>query len=473
MKQHIALLATALLGIATPLATHADEQPRAPFTFAPVVERVTPSVVSVYTSKTIKPRVRQIPPEWRRFFGDAFPNGKIPNETMQGLGSGVIVSEDGYILTNNHVVDGADEILVKTKNNQEYKAKKIGADPGLDIAVLKIDAKGLPVIAFGDSAKVRVGDIALAVGSPYGLTETVTMGIVSGMGRGMGIVDYEDFIQTDASINPGNSGGALVDAEGRLIGINTAIFSENGGNVGIGFAIPVNLARSTMQSLRDNGRVVRGFLGVRFQPMTRELANAFKAKDANGALVADVTPGSPAEKAGIKSGDIIIEIDGKKIEESRALRVQIASSAPGTKVRLKISRGSEEKTVEVTLAELPKNLAQNSRSPRSESRGDDTEKKHQPNVLDGITVGDLDDQSRKTLEIPDDVRGALITDIETDSVGYAAGLRQGDVIVEVNHRIVKDAGEAVTEGDKIGKKDRALLRVWSKGGSRYVALEPK
>ena len=462
MKKLRLLPTAAFLG--TCALVSAQEPARAPFSFAPVVERVTPSVVGVFTSKTIRPRLQNIPPEWRRFFGEG-PGGKMPNQTMQGLGSGVIVSEDGYILTNNHVVDGADEIMVQLKDHKEYKAKKIGADSGTDVAVLKIDAKSLPAITFADSDKARVGDIVLAVGSPYGLAETVTMGIVSGLGRGgMHISDYENFIQTDASINPGNSGGALIDAEGRLLGINTAIFSQTGGNVGIGFAIPANLARASMQGLRDHGHVVRGFLGLRPQPLTHELAEAFKMKDSAGALVADVPPNTPAAKAGIKTGDVIVDINGKKIEDDRSLRLIVSGLAPGLKAKVKFYRNGEEKTVDVELGELPKTGAK--------ADGGE-EKQHVSNVLDGITVVDLDRQARETFNIPAEVEGVVITDVDAESAAHRAGLNAGDVIQEVNRKPVKNANEAIELGDKIGRGDRALLRVWSKGGSRYLALEPK
>lgn len=275
-------------------------------TFAPIVEKVAPSVVSIHTSKSVR-----VPRGLRDFFG--MPGPGMGRETQRGLGSGVIVSEDGFILTNRHVIEAADEISVHLADHREFKAKKIGADPGTDIAVLKIEATGLPLLPFADSDKARVGDIVLAVGNPFGLAQTVTMGIISGLGRGgMGIVDYENFIQTDASINPGNSGGALVDLSGQLVGINTAIFSRNGGNEGIGFAVPSDLAQEVLNSIRKNGRVIRGYLGTVIQPVTPELATAFKLKETTGALVADVTPGSPADKAGIEHGDVILSLDGKK-----------------------------------------------------------------------------------------------------------------------------------------------------------------
>src|SRR5947209_18743452 len=278
-------------------------------TFAPIVEKVAPSVVTVFTTETVSRTQAPFPfsdDALRQFFGGQLPQ-RQGKETLQGLGSGVIVSPDGYILTANHVVSGADEIMVGLGTDlRKFKAKKVGTDPGTDVALLKIDEKNLPAITFADSDKARAGDIVLAIGNPFGLRQTVTMGIISAVGRGgMGIVDYENFIQTDAAINMGNSGGALVDTQGRLLGINTAIFSRSGGNQGVGFAIPANLARDVMQSLREKGRVVRGYIGTSVQPLTPELAEAMKRKgQATGALVGEVVPKSPSEKAGMKTGDV-------------------------------------------------------------------------------------------------------------------------------------------------------------------------
>ena len=331
-----------------------DPSPLPPNTpsYAPIVEKVAPSVVTISTSKLVHGNGGGggalgngngsnplNDPNFRRFFGipdqdndegqaapapghrrpkadkDDKGTGKGHNQPL-GLGSGVIVSPDGYIITNNHVVDGADDITVTIGNStHEYTAKKIGVDPGTDVAVIKIDAKDLPAVTFSDSDKLRPGDIVIAVGNPFGLTQSATMGVVSAVGRGnMGIIDYENFIQTDASINMGNSGGALVDYQGRLVGINTAIFSRSGGNQGIGFAVPSNLARTVMESLLKTGKVQRGFLGVGLQPLSDDLVKAFSLPSDNGALISEVQPGSPAEKAGVKTGDVIVSVDKKKVE---------------------------------------------------------------------------------------------------------------------------------------------------------------
>jgi len=288
--------------------------------FSPIVKKVTPSVVKVVTTTKVKQAAFQdMPgfdnPFFRRFFGDQFDQpGRRPRMEMppqHGVGSGVIVTKDGYILTNNHVVDGADEVKITLQDGREFTAKVIGKDPKTDVAVVKVDAKELPAVEVADSDKIEVGDVVLAVGNPFGIGQTVTMGMVSAMSRATLGLDYEDFIQTDAAINPGNSGGALVDAEGRLIGINTAILSRSGGNQGIGFAIPTNLARDVMDSLVTDGKVTRGYLGVMIQDVTPALAREFKLKEQKGALIGDVVPKGPAEKSGLKSGDVVLEFNGK------------------------------------------------------------------------------------------------------------------------------------------------------------------
>ncbi|MHA3775520.1 DegQ family serine endoprotease [Verrucomicrobiota bacterium sgz303538] len=458
--------------------------------YAPVVEKVSPSVVTISTSKNVRPGAGPMgnnplfnDPTFRKFFGipdnnddddqgqNAQPNqrknGRGPaRKQALGLGSGVIVSPEGHIITNNHVVEGADDIIVTIGNNtREYKAKKVGTDPGTDIAVLKIDAQNLPAITFADSDKMRAGDIVIAVGNPFGLTRSVTMGIISSIGRGgMGIIDYENFIQTDASINPGNSGGALVDYQGRLIGVNTAIFSRSGGNQGIGFAVPANLARSVMESILKTGRVTRGFLGVSLQPLTDELANALNIKGATqGALIAEVQAGSPSEKAGIQNGDVVTAVGDKKVDDPRELQLMIGSMAPGTKVDLKVMRDGQEKTVQVELGERPgaKGTAQ------AESN------EGEPDVLDGVTVSDIEPQIRKELELPENIKGVVITQIDPDSPSATAGLKRGDVIQEINREAVTTAKQAVELSEKLKKEKKVVLRVSSRGTSRYVVVERK
>jgi serine protease Do len=388
----------------------------------------------------------------------------LPRERReQSLGSGVIVTEDGYILTNNHVVDGADEIKVALADEKTVlNAKVVGKDPQTDIAVLKVENGKLPAITLGDSDKVEVGDLVLAIGNPFGVGQTVTAGIVSAKGRGgMGIVDYEDFIQTDASINPGNSGGALVDAEGRLVGINTAILSRSGGNQGVGFAVPINLARYVMDRLIVDGKVTRGYLGVLIQPVTDALAKEFKLKDAQGALVGEVTAKSPAAEAGLKEGDVIIEFNGKKVTDSRHLRLMVAQTAPGSKVTLKIVRDGKEQTLSAKLGELPtEGLARTGGWNLPGRRGD---------ALRGVDLGNPDARTRRQFELPLDVQGAVVLSVAPDSP--AAGVLQpGDVIVEINRQRVTNADEAFEAAQK-ARGQRLLLRVWRDGGMRFVVIE--
>ncbi len=445
-------------------------------TFAPVVKKVAPSVVSVYSTKTVKVNQRRNPlfdhPMFREFFGEDGEQQVPPNSGRSrkyeetGLGSGVIVSENGYILTNNHVVDGADEIKVSLAGQrEEYVAEVIGKDEKTDIAILKIEAKGLPAITLTSSDNLEVGDVVLAVGNPFGVGQTVTMGIVSAtQRRGLGIVGYEDFIQTDASINPGNSGGALVDAEGRLVGIPTAIFSRTGGNQGIGFAVPVNMARYVMERLIEGGKVVRGYMGLLPQPISPDLARAFNLKSQNGALVAQVVSGTPASKAGLQEGDVILEFNNRKVEDDSQLRLMSSQTAPGTKVPIKIIRDGKEKTVEVTLAELPVNTMA-SAAPDGKAAPAPRE-----DALEGVEVGDLDSQARRQFGIPNNVQGALVTDVDNESPAYRDGLRPGAVILSINRKAVKNADDAVKLSEQVTNK-KILLHVWYKEANRFIVVD--
>ncbi len=448
-----------------------DEAPisretKAATSFAPIIKKVSGSVVNIYTTKSIRINPRMLEdPMYRFFFGDPGDDesGRSRVRREQSLGSGVILTEDGYILTNNHVVEGADEIQIALADSKKkIEARIVGGDPHTDIAVIKVDAKDLPAITVTDSDKLEVGDTVMAIGNPFGVGQTVTLGIVSATGRGgMGIVDYEDFIQTDASINPGNSGGALVDAEGRLVGINTAILSRTGGNQGIGFAVPINLARSIMERIVKDGKVTRGYLGVLIQPLTPELAKEFKLPDQNGALVGEVTDKSPAGEAGIKEGDVIIEFNGRKVADNRQLRLVVSQTAPGTKANVKVMREGSEKSFTVTLAALPEEGRAAARTFGGVDKSD---------LLDGIGVADLDANTRRQLDIPEDLRGALVTRIDPSCGAYEAGLREGDVLLEIGRKPVANADDAVELSNKV-KGDRVLLRVWSKGGSRYVVVD--
>jgi serine protease Do len=450
-------------------------QPGVITSFAPVVEKVAPSVVTVFTTQTVSRTQVPFPlsdDTMRQLFGGQLPQ-RQGKQTLQGLGSGVIVSADGYILTANHVVSGAEEIMIGLGTElRKYKAKKVGTDPGTDVALLKIDEKNLPGIAFADSDKARAGDIVLAVGNPFGLRQTVTMGIISAVGRGgVGIVDYENFIQTDAAINMGNSGGALVDIKGALLGINTAIFSRSGGNQGVGFAIPANLARDVMQSLREKGRVVRGYIGASVQTLTPELAEAMKLKDQpTGALVGEVAPKTPTEKAGMKTGDVITAVNGKKISDARELRLMIGSMAPGSKALIQVNREGQTKVFDVQLAEMPAGVTEEGGPEASPEESVQPEK---TTVFGGVAVADISDDIRTALNLPRDVQGAVIAEVDADSSAGKAGLREGDVIQEVNKQPVKSAKDLVAASKKLKPNEKILIRVYSQGRSGYVALEPK
>src|ERR1051325_7272346 len=364
--------------------------------FAPVIKKVAPTVVNISSSMTIHERGTQSPlledPFFRRFFGDEFGDQTQPRtRKAQSLGSGVIVSPDGYILTASHVVEGAEKVKVALASGEkEFEAKVIGTDPPTDVAVLKIEPKhDLPVIPLADSDKLEVGDVVLALGNPFAVGQTVTMGIVSGVGRtGLGITGYENFIQTDAAINPGNSGGALVDAEGRLVGINTAILSRTGGNMGIGFAVPANMARYVMDKLVTEGKVTRGYLGINIRPLTRELAKLFHLPDeSSGVMVGGVSAESPAEKAGVKDGDVILEFNGKKVSEPSALQLMVAKMAPGSRVTLHVLRSPEsgkptEKNLTATLGELPKEYLVSDERGSSREHGQSG-----TDALDGVEIG--------------------------------------------------------------------------------------
>ena len=427
--------------------------------YAPVVSNVAPSVVSVYTRK----RAPGVPlfndPLFRRFFG----GGENVPRNEQALGSGVIVSEDGYILTNNHVVEGAEEIRVSTADETEYPAKLIGTDPPTDTAVIKIEAKNLPVATLTDSANIRVGDVVLAIGNPFAVGQTVTCGIISATERaGLGITEYEDFIQTDASINPGNSGGPLVDVEGRVIGLNTAIFtrSAGGGSMGIGFAVPINQASNALSQIVETGRVVRGFLGVSVQSLNLELAKSFKVPNAKGALVASVGPKSPAARAGLEEGDVIIKVGGQAVDSARALRLLIAQTKPNTDVQVTVLRNGEQKTFTATLGELPRQTAK---------AGPGGREGFSAPLFEGVELQELDGNTRQELKLPDEITGVVVASVEEGSAAYREGLREGDIITGVDRKKVNSVDDVRLALRKAGGKP-VLLRVWSEGNVHFLVL---
>ncbi len=429
---------------------------------AEVADVVRPSVVNISTTSTV---TMQDNPEgdlfndpfFRRFFGDQFGHQKRKYKSA-ALGSGVIVTDNGYILTNNHVVKGAEEIKVILSDKREFKGKIVGTDPRTDLAVIKINAKNLPEAKLGVSAKLKTGDIVLAVGTPFGLNSTVTMGIVSAVGRSnVGIADFEDFIQTDAAINPGNSGGALVNTNGEVVGINTAIFSTSGGYMGVGFAIPSDMAKSVMDSIIKHGKVVRGWLGVSIQDLTPDIAKSLGIKQQTGALVADVVKDSPAEKAGLKRGDVIVSVDGKQIEDSTSLRNMVSAAAPGKTMELKIIREGKEQSVVATLGEFKERKA--------------VKKIEYDNVLKGLTVQELTAALRDQIDVPENMTGVVITDVGADSPAQGI-LQAGDVILEVNRHEIKNLGDYEKFVSKIGAKDPVLLLIYREGGTIYITLRP-
>ena len=448
--------------------------------FAPVIKTVLPDVVNISTSKVLKASDRPdmqgempegMPPFFQQFFGQQPSHdgrkfgpdseNRSPRHRDQredSLGSGVIVSPDGYILTNNHVVDGATDVRVTLADKRQLKAKIVGTDPKTDIAVLKVEGSGFPAITIGDSSKVQIGDYALAIGDPFGVGQTVTMGIISAMNRGnLGIEDYEDFIQTDAPINPGNSGGALVNDRGELVGINTAILSGgSGGNQGIGFAIPINLARGVMGQILDHGKVTRAYLGIMVQDITPGISKAMNLKDLKGVLVGDVSPEGPAKRSGVQRGDVILEVNGKTMDDSRQLRNTISMMDPTATVNLKLVRNGSPTDVTVKLGELPTDKEQ------AKAEQGSSEK-----ALDGVAVENLDAQSARQLGLPAATTGVVVTDINPSSPLAAAGLRSGDVIQEVNHQPVKNVAQLEEAVRKAG--GNPLLLVNRKGTTLFIA----
>jgi serine protease Do len=439
--------------------------------FAPVVKGVLPDVVNISTSKIVKTNNQffefpdEMPPFFQQFFGQEFQGPDSRNRTPRqheeresSLGSGVIVSPEGYIMTNNHVVDGASDIKVTLSDKRQFKAKVVGTDAKTDIAVLKVDGSDLRAITVGDSSKVQIGDYALAIGDPFGVGQTVTMGIISALNRGnLGIEDYEDFIQTDAPINPGNSGGALINDRGELIGINTAIISHgSGGNQGIGFAIPVNLARKVMDQIVDHGKVTRAYLGIMVQDITPGIERAMNLKDMKGVLVGDVTPSGPAAHSGLERGDVILEVNGRPMDDSRQLRMTISMMSPDSTVKLKVLHNGNPSDVSVKLGELPNDQEQ-AKSEDGSSQG----------ALEGVTLENLDSQTAKELGLPAATTGVVVTDINPSSALASAGLRRGDVIQEVNHQPVKNVSQLEEAVRKAGKNP--LLLVNRQGTTLFIA----
>ncbi|MGA9061840.1 MAG: DegQ family serine endoprotease [Terracidiphilus sp.] len=435
--------------------------------FSSVIDPALPAVVNISSTKVVK-RQTVNPffndPLFRQFFGGQFgPQEQQPlTERESSLGSGVIVSPDGYILTNNHVISGASDIEVFTQNRKKYKAQLVGTDSRTDIAVLKIDAADLPTLALGDSAKLKVGDLVFAIGDPFGIGETATMGIVSATGRALGgaIEHYEDFIQTDAAINPGNSGGALIDLHGNLIGINTAIISGGGGNEGIGFAIPVNMARDVMDQIVAHGKVIRGYLGVSIQSVNPDIAKAFGLSQGGGALIGDATPGGPADKAGLQRGDIILELNGASVSGPDDLSLRISEMSPGSVAHLQIFRNGRTQQVNVTLGVFPE-----SGQPGHPVAG-------AASALQGLQVENLTPGLAQQLGLPSALTGVVVTGVDPSSAAAAAGIQHGDVIEEVDRKPVHNVEEY--QRAVAGKANQPVLLLLSRGGATlFVVVEPQ
>ena len=459
--------------------------------FADIVKKTTPAVVNIAVTggkegSQRRGGIPQVPPFGTPPPGDEPGDGESPTPPSphgppvphgrpdQSAGSGVILDVNGYIVTNNHVVEGATQITVTLSDRREYSAKVVGTDPKTDLAVIKIEAKDLPSLKWADYENLQVGDLVLAVGSPFGLSSTVTLGIISALGRGnVGIADYEEFIQTDAAINPGNSGGALINMNGELIGINTAIFSRTGGSEGIGFAIPSSIAVDIVDSLQKTGKVVRGWMGVAIQEITPALAKSFKLPEQRkGVLISDVNEKGPSHAAGIKRGDVVVAFNGKEVQSVSQLRNLVARTMVGKDAQVKVVREGTEQLIAVKVAERPSDemLAKREPGPPKES-GEMI--KPPDNVLASLRVQALDNALMSQLNISAKTTGVVITSVEPGGEAEAAGLQRGDVLQEVNHEPVKALADYQKAAEKIKKGEPAVVFVNRQGNSLYVAINPK
>ncbi len=451
-----------LLALTAPLAQaqYADNPLRS---YADVVDIASPAVVNISAAKVVEaanhPFMKD--PFFRRFFEMPDDDVHRRNERVdRSLGSGVVISGDGYILTNTHVVENAEKIRVTFKGDQEFEAEIVGTDPRTDVALIKIDAASLPYIELADSDALRVGDQVMAIGNPFGVGQTVTLGIVSALGRTIGLIDYEDLIQTDAAINPGNSGGALVNMRGELVGMNSAILSRSGSSAGIGFAIPSNMTSRIVKSLRTDGVVTRAYLGVYPQPVDQGLADYYGMDRPRGVIVAQVNEDTPADKAGLRDGDIILSVDGEEIRNPSALRNVISLSAVGHEAKLEILREGKPKTVKVTLDPLPEN---------DQMAQANTEEEEEDISLEGVTVRPLNARTRTMANLPDDLMGLIVTNVAPTSNAASAGLARGDVIQEVDRREVTSLGDF--QKALRGDTDRPIfMRVFKPRANRSVFI---
>jgi serine protease Do len=459
--------------------------------FSEIVKKTTPAVVNIAVTGGgegsrrrggMPPNPFGTPPP-----GDEPGGGELPTPPPnphgppaphgrpdQSAGSGVIFDANGFIVTNNHVVEGATQITVTLSDRREFSAKVVGTDPKTDLAVIKIESKDLPSLKWAEYEKLQVGDLVLAVGSPFGLSSTVTLGIISALGRGnVGIADYEDFIQTDAAINPGNSGGALVNMNGDLIGINTAIFSRTGGSEGIGFAIPSSIALDIVDSLQKTGKVVRGWMGVAIQEITPALAKSFKLPEhRKGVLISDVNENGPSHSAGIKRGDVVVAFNGKEVQSVSQLRNLVARTMVGKDAQVKVLREGKEQLIAVKVAERPSDELLAKKEPSPPKDAGET-MKLPDNVLASLRVQTLDNALMSQLNISTKMAGVVITSVEPGGPAEAAGLQRGDVIQEVNHEPIKTLGDYQKIAEKIKKDELAVLLVNRQGNSLFVAVNPK
>ena len=436
--------------------------------FTELVEEAAPGVVNISSSRTVQRSGtpgfegfggQEIPEIFRHFFGDSLPSppgsGQGRSEERQSLGSGFVISADGYVMTNAHVVQDADEILVRLNDRRELNAEVVGSDPQTDVALLKIDANDLPTLNLGDSDELKVGEWVAAIGSPFGFDHSVTAGIVSAINRTLPRDAYVPFIQTDVAINPGNSGGPLFNLEGEVVGINSQIFTRSGGFMGVSFAIPINVAMDVADQLREDGRVNRGWLGVMIQPVSQDLAESFGMENAIGALIADLDPEGPAAEGGLQAGDVILEVNGEEVERSSSLPRLIGRGAPGTEVELTLMRDGEEMTESVELGSWP-----DAEQPQEQASSNNQARL-------GVMVAEIDEAMREQLNISG---GVVVRQVEPDSVAANAGILQGDVLVSIDHRSVSSSEELVSIVEEL-PTDRAIpIRLFREGRSLFVAL---
>jgi serine protease Do len=435
--------------------------------YTKVASAVVPSVVSITTSKTVSRRMPVDP--FELFFGRRFSDEAPAQQKVNSLGSGVIVSKEGHIVTNYHVLNGTDDVTVQVSDGRQAKARIIGTDAQIDLAVLKVDLDNLTPLPFGDSDKVRVGQIVMAIGNPFGLDESVTQGIISAKDRRAMNDSEVEFFQTDTAINPGNSGGPLVNIRGEVIGINTAIYSESGGNQGIGFAIPSNVVRAAMKSIISKGRVIRGYLGVAIQVVTPDIAEQFKLSSARGALVTDVTPGSPAEKAGIIRGDVIRTVNGYEVKDTLALVNRIAEADVGSNLTIELVRDGEDKTVVAKVTEQPADFktAMN----RSQDEDQDSTEPGQNSIFGGVQVENLNPQNRARANIPPNVNGVIVTHIDPNA-NAAQQLRPGDVIEQINRQPISNVDDFQNIVGQLDPNRPVIVGVARDRQRSFVLIQP-